>query len=89
MDFAVDSVLLLPCPYDSDAGSNAWRTGKGVSAYLESGDGGALGPPFKNVAENCRYLCQRVLLLWRYIYVSEEKGVVLEEDKIRECSRVD
>jgi hypothetical protein len=28
------------------------------------------------------------LLLWREIYVSEEEGVVLEEDKIREHSAV-
>jgi len=34
------------------------------------------------------YPCQGKLLLWRKIYVSEEKDVVLEEDKIRECSRV-
>jgi hypothetical protein len=34
------------------------------------------------------YLCQRILLLWREIYVSEEQGVVLEEDKIREYSLV-
>jgi hypothetical protein len=27
------------------------------------------------------YLCQRILLLWRESYVSEEQGVVLEEDK--------
>ena len=32
------------------------------------------------------YLCQRILLLWREIYVSEKQGIVLEEDKIRECS---
>ena len=31
-----------------------------------------------------QYLCQRILLLWREIYVSEEKGVVLEGDRIRE-----
>jgi hypothetical protein len=34
------------------------------------------------------YLCQRILLLWREICVSEEEGVVLEEDKIREHSMV-
>src|SRR6266850_3182764 len=44
MDFAVVSVLLLPCPYDSDAGSNACGTGTGVSAYLASGDGGTQVP---------------------------------------------
>lgn len=32
------------------------------------------------------YLCQRILLLWREIYVSEKQGVVLDEDKIREYS---
>ena len=35
-----------------------------------------------------QYLCQRILLLWREIYVSEEKGVVLEGDRIREHSMV-
>ena len=35
-----------------------------------------------------QYLCQRILLLWREICVSEEEGVVLEEDKIREHSMV-
>jgi hypothetical protein len=47
-------------------------------------------PPFNiNMwCDNCAYLCQSILLFWRQIYVSEEKSVVLEEDKIRECSRV-
>lgn len=30
-----------------------------------------------------QYLCQRILLLRREVYVPEEQGVVLEEDKIR------
>ena len=86
MDFAVVSVLLLPCPYDSDAGSNACGTGTGVSAYLASGDGGTPGPSCDKSVST--YLCQRILLLWRQLYVSKEKSVVLEEDKIRERSRV-
>ena len=41
IDFTVAWVLLLPCPYDSDAGSKAWGEGKidgriAVSAYPAS-----------------------------------------------------
>lgn len=61
----------------------------GVSAYVVSDDGRGVHRPCGRVSEgynNGLYLCQRILLLWREIYVSEEQGVVLEEDKIREHS---
>ena len=57
------------------------RTGTvGVSAYLPSSDDRARDVRLK-------YLCQCILLLGGKICISEEQGVVLNEDKIREYSR--
>jgi hypothetical protein len=40
INFGVASVLLLPCPYESDGGSNACGMGTSGSAYLTSGTPG-------------------------------------------------
>ena len=83
IDSVVDSVILLSCPYESDAGSNCCRTGTGVSTTVIWHQ--VYRTPGRAV-DNCQYkdtvildLCQRtsILLLWGY---SEEKRVTLEED---------